>query len=221
MILGYYGHHIDQQEALAAVPKGSDKGPLLTDLAHFAQKVGLKVDCLAYNLYLTAPEDAALSMGDLVRTLQIERRVIKDDSYLRMIDSILGCIGAGANYLIARPSTQTITSYLERGIPLILSVSHAAWYNTQGDPYEAHAVVLSGIEGDNIHFIDPGYSPQPRLAVEDLRFLDPGQAREGSVSLDDLRFAMLSRKTTDAAAYLLAVKPGEPTLVTAPHAGAR
>lgn len=194
MILGYYGHDIDQQGVLAALPKGSDEGPLLTDLAHFAQKVGLKVDCLAYNLYLTAPEDAALSTGDLIRTLQIERRVIKDDSYLHMIDSIVGCIGAGANYLIAKPTTQTITCYLERGIPLILSVSLAAWYNTQGDPYEAHAVVLSGIEGDTIHFIDPGYSGQDRLAALDLRFLDPGQAREGSIGLDDLRFAMLSRK---------------------------
>jgi hypothetical protein len=49
-------------------------------------------------------------MGDLIRTLQIERRVIKDDSYLRMIDSIAGCIDAGTNYLIAKPSIETITT---------------------------------------------------------------------------------------------------------------
>jgi ABC-type bacteriocin/lantibiotic exporter with double-glycine peptidase domain len=41
MILGYYGHDIDQREVLAALPKGSDEGPLLTDLAQLAQKLGL------------------------------------------------------------------------------------------------------------------------------------------------------------------------------------
>ena len=76
---------------------------------------------------------------------------------------------------------------LKKSVPLIASVSYTALHNTQGDAFDGHDIVLSGIENGKIVYIDPEF------ATEEL--IDP----------EDLMFAIISRRAIATSAYLIAI----------------
>ena len=92
------------------------------------------------------------------------------------------------DYRILKPNAKTIVSYLKKGVPLIASVSYAALHDKKGSVYEGHDVVLSGIDGKMVSYIDPEI------------------AKEKTISIDDLMFAIVSRRAIASSAYLIAIE---------------
>ena len=105
-----------------------------------------------------------------------------------LVESTIKAIKDGVDYKIKKPSTNTIVSYLEKGVPLIASVSYSALHNAQGNVFEGHDIILSGYEDGNITYIDPEH------------------AKEETISIEDLMFAIISRRAISTSAYLIAVE---------------
>lgn len=184
----YYGFALSPQELDAALLKDTEGGSFLTELARYARSRGLLADCFAFNLYLTDPSDATLSPLLLVKKLRDQQLKLNDQWYQFMVTSTILSISAGVKYIIQKPQLSTITSYLSRSIPLIVTVSYAALHNHQGDPFIGHDILLTGF--------DQGY----------LYFIDPLHSREQGMPASDILFALLSRKVIAASAYMLAIK---------------
>ena len=117
---------------------------------------------------------------------KLENQTISRD-FVPLVDSLISTIKSGVNYHILKPNIKIIQGYLEKNIPLIASVSYTALHNIQGDAFDGHDIVLSGIENGKIVYIDPEF------ATEEL--IDP----------DDLMFAIISRRAIATSAYLIAI----------------
>jgi len=189
MVLDYYGIEVSHKEILNFIIKATPEGgSFVSEIARFAKSKGFKVDCHAYNLYLTDPKDAELSKKKLLEKLEKELDDSERDKYYDlMLESTIKGIKEGVNYIIKKPNFRIIKSYLTRSIPLIVTVNYAALHDRQGDPFESHDIVLCGLEGETVYFVDPEH------------------AKIESIDSSDLMFAFLQRKIISGSAYLLAV----------------
>ena len=189
MVLDYYGLKISHKDIFDFIIKATPEGgSFITEIARFAKSKGFKVDCYAYNLYLTDPKDVELSKKKLLEKLEKELNDSKRDKYYDlMLESTIKGIKEGVNYIIKKPNFRIIKSYLTRSIPLIVTVNYAALHDEQGDPFESHDIVLCGLEGERVYFADPEH------------------AKIESIDSSDLMFAFLQRKIISGSAYLLAV----------------
>jgi len=189
MVLDYYGVKVSHQEIFDFIIKATPEGnSFVTEIARFAKSKGFKVDCYAYNLYLTDPSDSKLSKKKLLQKLEKELRDSKRDKYYDlMLKSTIKGIKEGINYIIKKPNLKIIKSYLARSVPLIVTVNYAALHDKQGDPFESHDIVLCGLDGNVVYFVDPEH------------------AKIESIGSSDLMFAFLQRKIISGSAYLLAV----------------
>lgn len=189
MVLDYYGIEVSHKEILNFIIKATPGGSsFVSEIARFAKSKGFKVDCHAYNLYLTDPKDAHLSKKKLLEKLEKELNDSRRDKYYDlMLESTIKGIKEGVNYIIKKPNFRIIKSYLTRSIPLIVTVNYAALHDRQGDPFESHDIVLCGLEGETVYFVDPEH------------------AKVESIDSSDLMFAFLQRKVISGSAYLLAV----------------
>lgn len=111
-----------------------------------------------------------------------------DKSYTLLAESTIKSLEEGVNYQIQKPSANLICKYLRDKIPLIASVNYAALHDTQGNIFEGHDIVLSGLKGEHIFFIDPEH------------------AEEKVMLLEDLLFAIASRRAITTSSYLIAIK---------------
>lgn len=189
MVLDYYGIRVSHEEIMNFIIKATPGGgSFVTEIARFTKSKGLKVDCHAYNLYLTDPKDIELPKKKLLKKLEKELKDSKRDKYYDlMLESTIKGIKEGVNYIIKKPNFSIMKSYLEKSIPLIVTVNYAALHNKQGDPFESHDILLCGLEGDTIYFIDPEH------------------AKIESIDSSNLMFAFFQRKVISSSAYLLAV----------------
>lgn len=188
MILHYYGDHSSPEEINDFLLKDNEGGSFLTELGRFAKHKGFTVNCYAYNLYFTSPEDARLSPFALLMKLKTEQnKPYFDEWHRELIESTILSVAQGVHYIIQKPHLEMIRDYLHRGIPLIATVTSAALYHRQADPFVGHDIVLTGIENDTISFIDP----------------DDGQ--EHQTTQKNFMFALLSRKIIAASACVLAL----------------
>lgn len=190
MILDYYGLRVSRDEIFDFIIKATpDGGSFLSEIGRFAKSKGFGVDLFAYNLYLTDAKDALLNKNKLLEKLEGEMKNSERDKYYDlMLESTIKAIKEGINYIIKKPIIEIIKTYLNNKIPLFVRLNYAALVNEQGDPFDSHDVVLSGMEGESVWLIDP----------ED--------ASKKLFDIQDLMFAIYQSKVISASAYLLAVK---------------
>lgn len=189
MILDYYGVAATRDEIFNYVIKAtSDGGSFLSEIARFAKSKGFNVDLYSFNLYLTDPADAKLTKKRFLRKLEMELKNSKRDKYYDlMLESTIKAIKGGINYIIAKPTVEIIKKYLSKKIPLSVRLNYAALVGKQGDPFDSHDVVLSGVRDRDIYLVDPY------------------DASEKIFDGEDVIFAVLQSKIIAASAYLLAV----------------
>lgn len=189
MVLDYYGIKVSHEEIINFIIKATPEGgSFVTEIARFAKSKGFKADCYAYNLYLTDPKDIELPKEKLLEKLEKELNNSKRDEYYDlMLESTIKGIKEGVNYIIKKPNFSIIKSYLTKSIPLIVTVNYAALHNKQGNPFESHDVLLCGLTGNTVYFVDPEH------------------AKIESINSSNLMFALLQRKIISSSAYLLAV----------------
>lgn len=189
MILNYYGEDHFIQDIYKELFKAYDGSSYNTEIARFAKNKGFDVSCFAYHLYITDPSDGKLSKKELIDKLKLELMqpwFNKENTLI--VESTVKAIEDGVDYKIQKPSANLITSYLEKKVPLIASVSYAALNNTQGDIFEGHDIVLSGIENGKVIYVDPEH------------------AQEETISIEDLMFAIISRRAISTSSYLIAIE---------------
>src|SRR6266498_3880329 len=123
MLLDFYGCRITRQEVESSI-KTTEAGHIyMVEVARFLHTLGLKVDCLSYNLYYTDPQNANLSKDKFIKTLEKEQDIVTDDWFKERIKATIEAIKQGVNYSIQKPTIETMVSYLEQGIPILLAVS--------------------------------------------------------------------------------------------------
>lgn len=190
MLLSYYGVSVSHKEILRFIVKiPPDNASFLMEMARFARSKGFNVDCYVYNLYLTDPKDSQLSKNDLLKKLKHEFDSHNRDKYYDlMLELTIKGIKEGVNYIIKKPNFEIIKSSLVQKIPLSVMVNYAALHDLQGDPFESHDIVLCGLSGQKVFYIDPEH------------------AKRESISVSDLMFAILESKVISASAYLIAIK---------------
>jgi hypothetical protein len=189
MILNYYGCHATLSEINGFITKDSEGYSFETEMARFARHKGFQVDCFAYNLYLTDPKDSALTPSALLQKLEQERMHPWFDSWYELkLQSTLRSIREGVKYVIQRPDLRVMLSYLQKGVPLIVTVNPPALYSRQGFPYIGHDIVLSGYEDENV-----------------FHFVDPANGAKTNTPCDNLMFALLARGITALSGYMLAI----------------
>jgi len=191
MLLSYYGVSVSYKEILQFIIKiPPDNTSFLMEMARFARSKGFSVDCFAYNLYLTDPKDNQLSKSDLLKKLKHELNShSRDKFYDLMLESTIKGIKEGINYLIKKPDFEILKFYLTRKIPLSVRVNYTTLHDLQGDPFESHDIVLCGLAGKKVFYIDPEHG------------------KDESINISDLMFAIFQSKIIAASAYLLAIKP--------------
>lgn len=190
MILNYFGLDASFDEINDFIVKATpDGGSFLTEIARYAKLKSFRVDCHAYNLYLTDPKDSGLSKENLLKKLEKELRSSKRDKYYDlMLESTIKAIKEGVNYVIQKPNFELVRSHLREKIPLVVRVNYSTLHDKQGDPFESHDIVLCGLSGNRVYFVDPE------------------NARQGLIDSQSLMFAMLQSKIISASAYLLAIR---------------
>lgn len=190
MVLKYYGHDIPASDIKMFVI-GDSIGTFETEEGRFAKHLGLEADCFGYNLYLLSPQDTKLSLFELLKKLDEERQHPWFDCwYDKMYQSITKSLREGVNYCIQPPTPEIIKSYLKRKIPLIVSVNPLVFNQQQGgDPSVGHDIVLSGIKGDSVYYIDPLIGKQR------------------SAGLEHVMLSIYARKWITTSAWIVAIYP--------------
>ena len=190
MLLGYYGVKVSRQKIFDYVIKATDDGgSFLSEMARFARNQGFNVDLCAYNLYFTSSKDAKLDKNKLLKKLEKELRNSQRDKYYDLaLESTIKGIKEGVNYLIKRPSPEVIKSYLKKRIPVSIRINYAALVGKQGDPFDSHDVVLSGLKDKKVYLVDPADTSQKWFDIEEVMF------------------AIQQSKVISASGYLLAIK---------------
>lgn len=87
-----------------------------------------------------------------------------DSWYELKLQSALCSIREGVKYVVQRPDLRVMLSYLQKGVPLIVTVNPPTLYSRQGLPNIGHDIVLSGYEGEKVfHFVDPANGAKTRV----------------------------------------------------------
>ena len=147
MILAYYGLNVTDEEIFKFIIKAtSDGGSFLSEIGRFAKHKGFDVDLYAFNLYLTDSKDDRLLMNELLDKLEKQLEGSRWDKYYDlMVESTIKGIKEGVNYTIKKPDFRIIKTYLNNKTPVSVRLNYAALVGKQGDPFDTHDVVLSGL----------------------------------------------------------------------------
>lgn len=188
MVLAYYGEQTSSDEIERFIQTAEDGTTYLTELARYACSRNYNVECLAYNLFLTDPRARTGSPPELLRRLRCAGKNLPDEWFRGMLTSTIHAVQGGVRYTVVKPCLSMIMGALHHGIPPIVTVSEAALYERQGDPFVSHDVLVIGFEAKKVIFIDPA------------------MGQRDSVEWPQFYFALLSRKITSASAYMLLIE---------------
>jgi uncharacterized protein YvpB len=192
IVLNFWNENISYQEIDKALLKDDKGGSYLTELAWLGKTKGYQVDCYAYNLSLLDPKDSTLSETELLIKLEDRYKEYKSEWHKTLCASTIRCVKAGVNYIMKKPSLDDMKSYLNKSIPLIVTVNFTALYNKKGDPFAGHDVILIGIEKKKVYYIDPYFG------------------EEKATDLDNFMFALMQRRIVEASAYMIAIYKNKP-----------
>ncbi len=192
MLLAYYGFTLSRDEVARSLQANKQGHIQMVEVSRFFCSLGFDVDCLSYNLFYFGPHYAKLNPSETIKALRDERERTDDIWFQERIETTIKAIEEGVHYLFQRPSKQLITSYLHKGIPLLVAVNPCALRNEQGNIYVGHDIVLTGCEEDIVYYIDP---------LEGI---------EKTMSFDDLMFSILARKVIETSGFMVAMKKNKP-----------
>lgn len=190
MLLDYYGINVSREEISNFIIKEDGGTSFNTEMARFVKNKGLNVDCLAYNLYITDPKiDKFLDKKNLLKRLESKLKNPKLDKFFELqLKSTIAAVNAGVDYQIKKPDIDLILSYLDKSIPLSVTVNYAAFRDKQFDVFEVHDIVLCGKNDKELFFVDP----------------EDGEIK--SINYKDFIFAFFQRKIIQSSSYLLAIQ---------------
>jgi len=188
MLLNFYGFNLTKDEIERSIHRTPEGHIYMVNVARFFGSLGLSVDCFSYNLCYTGPQNAKLARSQFIRVLEKEHSTITDIWLKERLEATIEALKEGVNYVFQKPTRETMTSYLEKGIPLLVAVNPCALRNEQGDIYRGHDIILTGVESNIVYYIDPL------------------KGRECKISFEDLMFVILARKIIETSAYMVGVK---------------
>lgn len=170
------------------------KSKEIGDLGVAAIDMGYDADLISFSDYCFARGDARLSQAELLAVLKGRLSSIPEEKYKLKIASVIRLIEAGGNLTLKIPSRKLVTSYLEKGYPIIALVSSNAFYARDNYPEQrGHYLVVSGEKGDNYSITDPSKNSD---------FLDTPEPGKYRISKDRLFFSCISWQ----GGWLLAIK---------------
>lgn len=172
MVLGYYGINKTENELVKSLgglrKAGNYKGIRATKLALFARKIGFNADCYSYNTHTLDPSFARLSRNELIEKVgELDMKAKKIDEK-NLIHSLHEFLKLGGNFKIEFPDKRLIINYLERKIPVIISVSSGAFFERKTDA--GHFIVITGYDNGKFCYNDPAFGIKGEMDENKLLF---------------------------------------------------
>lgn len=196
MVLKYYHKNYSEKRIIKELEIGlvKDRGTLIIDEALLAKKLGFDVVCYSYNMELYKSNFVELSKSELLAALNKllkKKQIILNKLVLRKTSEL---VNLGANFKIKMPELDDITSFLNKGIPVMLAVNAKILFEVERLPNfpkmsndEGHIIVITGFKNDTFYYNCPYF----------------GECKK--ISKDKLFFAW-SNNVLDSSAYLLVLK---------------
>lgn len=172
MVLGYYGINKTESglvKSLGGLRKaGNYKGIRATKLALFAKKLGFNVDCYSYNTHTLDPSFAKLRKNELIENVGILERKAKKIDEKNLIHSLHEFLKIGGNFNIDFPNKKFIINYLEKKIPVIITVSSGVFFERKTDA--GHFIVITGYDNGKFYYNDPAFGIKGEMDENKLLF---------------------------------------------------
>jgi len=187
MVYKYFDKDISEEEIIKEVGGLTKWGSFTVDHALMAKNLGFKVICYSYGLIYFEPSDTKLSRVDFIRKTKSLIKKEKRNYNKRELQSILRVLESDINFEMKMPSLNTIREFLDKKLPVCLTVNSAVLSGKKRNLRWGHFIVLTGYDKDIFYYNDPHYS------------------KNKSISADKLIFA-LSNNIFDSSAYLLVIE---------------
>lgn len=157
IILKHYGMYASRKEIEFFLKREKFSTPDAMQIAEYLRFKGFDVNVYSFNLYFFSPKDYKLSQKQLLSKLKKQKKHpwLKAD-YKIDIEYLIKAIEAGVFLNIEPPNSERILDSIQKDIPAIVAVNSLVFYETQGDPFSGHDIVVSGFEKDKVFFADPG-----------------------------------------------------------------
>ncbi len=173
MVLSVYKAEVTLEE-VDAFARRDGNGIFSSEMARFAQTRGFPATCYGYNLYLSEPDtDSKLTQSALLSKFkdELSHPWFDKEGYQAGTESLIQAMESGVNYIIERPNFEIIQQALKSGIPPIVTVNPSALYRRQdSNLYAAHDVAVTGVDGDQVYFVDPNLPEEQQTDPESLMF---------------------------------------------------
>ncbi len=187
MVYKYFGQDVSEEKIIRETGGLTKWGSFTTDHALMAKNLGFKVVCRAYGLEYFEPKDAQISRTDFIKKTKILIKKEKRAYNKRELKSILKVLESNINFKMEIPSLGVIKEFLNKKLPVVLSVNSAILFEKRLDLRMGHLIVLTGYEKDKFYYNDPS------------------SEKSKTMSADKLIFA-LSNNVFDSSAYLLVIR---------------
>ncbi len=196
-ILDFFGKKMNEKEIIRAVggivTDDGYHGILSIHAAVALHKMGFKVHAYTYNMELLKPEWATIDSNALIEQLKAKKAGLPKSKKTSksILGSMIYLLENKQNIKLKFPEKEDIIKFLERGLPVIITVWAKTIYGNS-DPLATggHYLLVNGYDGKNFSVIDP-YDGK-KMAIEEDRLI--------------LAWANNALDSTD---YLLAIEPAK------------
>ncbi len=178
-MLDFFGKDMDEKEiteAAGGIQKGEEHyGVLMIHMAEMVGKISYSVHAFTYDMGLFGPEWESFNKEELVKNIEgLKQKLLSENkkTSVNITDSIQHLLKNNQDVKIRVPDKDDIISFLEKGLPVLISVKAML---LEGDskinPDVGHYVVVGGYDSDKRLFsvIDPFYGKE--YEVEEARLL--------------------------------------------------
>ncbi|UCD04571.1 MAG: C39 family peptidase [Candidatus Woesearchaeota archaeon] len=143
------------------------QGALSINMATFARTLGFKINIYIYNLEIIKPEWINLSNEELIENLKKEYPARKQLSK-EIISAMIDLLEAKENIRIKYPSLNDLKEYIDKQIPILISVNAGIFYEDNTLKKEGHYLIVIGYENDEFIIIDPNHTEEKRIKKDKL-----------------------------------------------------
>ncbi|MBU4299720.1 MAG: C39 family peptidase [Nanoarchaeota archaeon] len=149
-------------------------GMLSIRAAVILHKMGFETHIRTYNTEILKPEWSTIGNIALIKRLEaLNKKLVKEKrkANVTVVDSMLYLLKNGQDLKIKFPETKDIIQFLERKIPVLISVWAKTIYgNSDTLATGGHYLVVIGYDGKNFIVLDP-YNGKERKIDESLLLL--------------------------------------------------
>ncbi|MBI4450346.1 C39 family peptidase [Candidatus Woesearchaeota archaeon] len=192
MILQYHGDDVTEEYILEAlggiVPVSKEsRGTFVTDRASFARSRGYAVACYIHNTALLPASLEGKRPSELSRVVSalVQQADGISKHILLSYDHLLR---HGVDLRMRRPDIVDVRNFLERGMPVDVSVHSRTFFCDDHFPiHEGHSIAVTGFSGHIFRVNDPSSGQQQSITAEDLSVAMTNYAFNHSAYLITLR----------------------------------